>query len=129
MILVVVEEVAVVVVVVLVAAPGTGSSSHLFTSHPVLTVCTFILVFVVCLFESSAPIKSAPAFTQDGGSRHIQTGGQIAEVIQMLWEQAGPPDMQNDALSSDAQLRFNSSCVPHASRSKDVSFCIVAWCS
>ncbi len=86
MILVVVVEVAV-VVVVQVAPLGTGSSSVLFTPHPVVTVGTIISVFAVCLFELSAPTKSAPALKQDGSSRHTlsvsQTDGEIPEVFQM----------------------------------------------
>jgi len=85
-ILVVVEEVAVVVVVPVVPL-GTGSSRLLFTPHPVVTVCTIILVFAVCLFEPSAPTKSAPALKQDGSSRHTvsvsKTDGEILEVFQM----------------------------------------------
>ena len=86
MILVVVVEVAVVVVVP-VATLGTGSSSHLFTPHPVVTVCTIILVFAVRLLEPSSPTKSAPALKQDGSSRYTlsvsQTDGEILEVFQM----------------------------------------------
>ena len=74
------------VVVLPVASPGTNSSSHLFTTHPVLTVCPIILVFAVCLFEPSAPTNSVPGLTQDGSLRHILSVSQLAENILQHFE-------------------------------------------
>ena len=78
-------EVAVVVVVSLVP-PGTNSSSHLFTTHPVLTVCPIILVLAVCLFEPLAPTNSVPGLTQDGSLRHTLSVSQPAEDIRQHLE-------------------------------------------
>ena len=121
------------VVVVPFTPPGISSSSRLFTIQSVLTVCPIILVFAVCLFEPSAPTNSVPGLTQDGSLRHILSVSQLAEDILQHFElrcmQAGPPDAPNDALSSDAQLRFDSACGLHATRVKDAPFCIVAGCS
>jgi hypothetical protein len=76
-----------VVVVLPFSPPGTNSSSHLFTTLPVLTVCTIILVFAVCLFEPSAPTNSLPALTQDGSLHHIRsfslTAGEILEHFEL----------------------------------------------
>ncbi len=75
------------VVVVPFAPPGTNSSSHLFTTHPVLTVCMIILVFAVCLFEPSAPTNSVSGLTQDGSLRVIlsvaPTAGDIVEHFEL----------------------------------------------
>ena len=74
------------VVVLPVAPPGTNSSSHLFTTHPVLAVCPIILVLAVCLFEPLAPTNSVPYLTQDGSLRHTLSVSQPAEDIRQHLE-------------------------------------------